>query len=150
MTLKELSEKHSSIPWLELFNHVFNSSGIVIDETEVVIIEDTEYIKKLEELIEITPKRVLANYLAWKVVQSSLEYMPSEFRKLEADFSNQVHGTAQSPDRPSKCVSEVMKAFPIAISAMYVRMHFDQGIKDDVNEIVLNIKKQTKRNLEKV
>ncbi|XP_031781394.1 neprilysin-2 [Nasonia vitripennis] len=150
MTLKELSKNYPSIPWLELLNHVFNPSGVIIDETEVVIIEDLEYITKLEKLIEITPKRVIANYLVWKVVQSSLGYMPSEFRVLEADYLNQVNGRTQTPDRASKCLTDVMKAFPIAVSAMYVRENFDQSIKDDVSEIVSNIKKQTKRNLEKI
>lgn len=150
MTIEELSQKYPKIPWLKLINKVFNLSGIRVNNNETVTVVDLKYLSAVEKLIQITPKRELANFLAWKLVEQALAYMPQALRQIASAFTNEVSGTTRIMNRESWCLNEIMEAFPISLSAMYVRKYFNNDIKEKVTEILHNVKNQIKKNLEQV
>ncbi|XP_014208534.1 neprilysin-2-like [Copidosoma floridanum] len=150
MSIRDLSRKYPSIPWLNLLNKMFNPSGVFVNDTETIFVADLDYIPKLEYLLKATPKRVVANYLAFYLTHVTLMYMPERLRQAVLDFNNVVEGTKQSMNRESWCLNEIMEAFPISVSAMYVRKYFNKDMKDSVLELVKNIKDQSKKRLKEV
>ena len=150
MTVQMLSQKYPSIPWLRLLNKIFNPSGITIDNNETVYVADLKFISEIEKLIKDTPKRILANYLAWNMIQKVLMYMPKKLRSLSTNFVNIEQGTKRVMNRESWCLNEIMEGFPISLSAMYIKKFSNKKIKSNISEIAQNIKNQIKSNLEKV
>ncbi|XP_058805565.1 neprilysin-2-like isoform X2 [Phymastichus coffea] len=146
ISIRELSFKFPSIPWLELLNKILNPSGIFINDTEEVYLEDPNFIVQIVKLIDITPKRVLANFLSWRITQITLMYMPKKLKKVATDFRSIIDGTKKTMSRMYWCLNEIMEAFPVSLSAMFVRKNFNQRIKYTINEIVENIRNETRKN----
>ncbi|XP_031783498.1 neprilysin-2 [Nasonia vitripennis] len=150
ITIEELSKKYPRIPWLKLINKVFNLSSILINNNETVTVVDLNYLSAVEKLIQTTPKRDLANFLSWKLVEQALAYMPRTLRQIASAFTKEVSGTTRIMNRESWCLNEIMEAFPISLSAMYVRKYFNNDINEKVTEILHNVKNQIKKNLEQI
>ncbi|XP_031344638.1 neprilysin-2-like [Photinus pyralis] len=119
-----------NIPWLEYLNSVLNIPNVVIKPSYVIMVEHPSYFSELEKLLNNTPKRVLANYLMWKAVESSIPYITEKLEQFEC-----------STFRWPKCVSLTLESMPIAISALYIRKHFHEDIRQEVTEMISNIKK---------
>lgn len=150
ITIGELSKKYPSIPWVTLLNKVFNPSGVFLDVTEKVHVTDPKFISELEKLIESTPKRVLANFLAWHVASLTFMYMPEKLREISLTFASQMDGTKKTMNRVSWCLTEIMEGFPISLSATFVKKYFNKQMKENIFEILVNVKNQIKKNLEEV
>ena len=80
-TLKELSGGEG-LPqsWTDYVQKLFNfgDKKIDIEDTERVIIEDTNYYKMLSSVLQTTKKKTLANYAGWKIVLASLNHIESK------------------------------------------------------------------------
>ena len=142
VTVNDLSKNYPSIPWYELFNKVLSSSGIFIDSSEIIIVDDFKFIADLEELINVTPKRVIANYLTWQSVQNVLSYLPYKFQKIFDKFTNIVKKTTETKVRAYECLKEVQESLNIPLSIMYVKHNFNQPMKNDIFNIFQNIKSE--------
>lgn len=150
ITIRRLSEKYPSIPWLKLINEVLNLSNVRVDENEVVILNDLKFISEVVKLIARTPKRVIANYLMWQVVYDSIDYLPDAFLDRKLVFSRVVSGVKERKHRSYTCVRDVMDGFSISLSALYVRRYFNKEIRENVLELVQNVKNQFRKMLEEV
>ncbi|RWS24374.1 endothelin-converting enzyme 1-like protein [Leptotrombidium deliense] len=68
-TFGELQGNITAIPWLKMFNEIFSLVDEKIDENEPIFVQNAHhYFKQLGNILDETPKRTLANYVAWKVV----------------------------------------------------------------------------------
>lgn len=56
MTIAQLQETYTSIPWLEYINSIM-SPFIVVDDKEIVNVIVLDYLKNFEKVIKRTPKR---------------------------------------------------------------------------------------------
>lgn len=66
-SIEQLQEEYPDINWIEYFNGCTRDL-VPIDKNEVVIVVDTDYLKLLTEILNVTPKRVVANYMGWRLV----------------------------------------------------------------------------------
>ncbi|XP_031344636.1 neprilysin-2-like isoform X2 [Photinus pyralis] len=130
ISVSELQQIVPYIPWLEYLNSVLNIPNITIKASQEIIFEHPIYFSDLEKLLNNTPKRVLANYLMWKVVELSIPYITEKLEQYEC-----------STFRWSTCVSLTLD------SALYVRKHFHEDNKQEVTEMVSNIKKEFAKNV---
>ncbi|KRT83254.1 Peptidase, partial [Oryctes borbonicus] len=71
MTLSDLERKHPFIPWTRYINLILGYHATVTPE-EVVCVSVPGYIADLGKIMEKTSKRVLANYLLWRIINSSV------------------------------------------------------------------------------
>lgn len=67
MTVQELQANYPYLNWLEYFN-VQLQNETQIDQNETVIVLDKSYLQRLGSIMELTPKRTIANYFAWRLV----------------------------------------------------------------------------------
>ena len=149
-SIKDVTQKYDKISWLNILNRIVNPSGISINENEHIEIQDVEYVTEIAQLINDTPKRVLANYQIWQQISMLVDYMPLKFEERKLQFRSVTDGVQSMSKRENRCADKVIGALPVALSAMYVRKYFNKKIKDNVNNIVQNIKYQVKENLEAV
>ncbi|XP_058792656.1 neprilysin-2-like [Phymastichus coffea] len=137
-TLKQLQSDYSYIPWSEYLNELA-SPQFHIELTDEVIVKDLGFLESLSQLISNTPKRVLANYLFWRVVEESADYMNDHVRKVKAKFEVSLTGKNKQQSRDVECITYVLNNIPVASGAMYVRKHFDEksitGVKRIVNDV---------------
>ncbi|XP_014221470.1 neprilysin-2-like [Trichogramma pretiosum] len=139
ISIKDLSNKYSAIPWLKVINDTL--SEIVIDETEIISVVNADFLPKLEDLLKTTPQRVIANYLGWQIVRSILPFSPRDFRNSVQEFQAKIDGAKKSIDFPSQCLNEIMQLFPIAIGSMYIRRNFNKQMISNVSDMIEHLRR---------
>lgn len=149
MTVKELNKKYPSISWKEYLNQNL-PSNIKIDENEFVTVLTPKYIENLEKLINKTPKRILANYLIWRVVQSSGLYLTDNIRQKALNYLKAITGETKIKERWKECIEIIQDKMPIAMSALYTRNYFDKNVKNHTQDLVREIYKQFYKILENI
>lgn len=105
MTIGELQNKYNYVPWLDYAKkHITN---VTITKEEVVMVMSPTYFKNLENVLRLTPKRVLANYMMWHTVSSVVSFLPKHIRDLEVRAMQKIIGTHGKPSRWNECTQKV-------------------------------------------
>lgn len=105
MTIDKLQENYPSFSWLRYINTILADNDI--KSSEIVILQSPGYIKSLEKLLITTPRRIVANYIFWRVVENSVSFLSSKLRVRLLDYSRSVSGTIALPPRWRECVAVV-------------------------------------------
>ena len=117
------------------------SKGIDISLKEKVNIKDRFFFGNLTELIRNTDPRTIANYMAWRVVESQMNNLNQAARNLKEAFDREVKGTNRLPPTWKRCVkksgfnSYQRRKLAAGAGSMYVRKHFDLEEKRDLGEM---------------
>lgn len=104
-TIQDLQTVYPYVNWLEYFNNNFH--GILnFDQSEEVIVIDTNYLNRLNGLLESTSNRTIANYFAWRLVYFSSELMNDVLHNRQRQFFGQNHITPKT--RLNKCIKKTI------------------------------------------
>ncbi|KAJ8668517.1 hypothetical protein QAD02_010180 [Eretmocerus hayati] len=139
-TIRELSEKHPSIPWLEYINTLLAPVASVTEDDFVSIAHPN--IKQFEELIEKTPKRVQANYALWRVVYDAVDYLTYEIRSKKLIASLRAQSPVRQEDRWEKCTKEVTNSISLAVGALYSKKSKNRISKEMLTEMFFNLRQE--------
>lgn len=91
------------IPWVEYINALL-PNGLRVDENEVINIRVPTFFEKLGKLLEQTPKKVIANYLMWRITAYSSKFLTEELRKRQLLYSSVLSGEQEQEPRWEHCV----------------------------------------------
>lgn len=94
------------------------------------------FIKNYTKFIEDTPKRVLANYVGWRLVQSSLEFMNQEMRNALLKFQRSALGKEDFDQRWKLCALLTQSAAAVATGSLYVEGYFKEDDKKSAVDLV--------------
>ncbi|KFM73677.1 Endothelin-converting enzyme 1, partial [Stegodyphus mimosarum] len=100
-TIKKLWDEVPQIDWLRYFNGLLNDE---IDEKETLIYEDPDFVSRFADFINKTEKRVVANYMMWRVVQESLPRLSEDWRILVHEFHSVISGKRKEEPRWDTCL----------------------------------------------
>ncbi|XP_048836249.1 endothelin-converting enzyme-like 1 [Brienomyrus brachyistius] len=137
LTLRQLQKIAPSIYWKRLLDRIFHEN---FSEDEEIVVLATEYMQKVSEIIKTTSKRVLHNYMLWRVVVALSEHLSVAFRDTIHEFSREIDGTERQLDRSRLCLTQANKHFGMALGALFVQEHFSSHSKAKVQELMEDIK----------
>ena len=149
MTIKQLSENYTSIPWKEYFNAILEPN-VAVDEDEIVIVEVPSFFTKFEMLMVQTPKRVQANYVMWRATAASVSYLNDEIRRRQTQYKMERSGKVEREARWKECMTVTSNHLSHSISALYIRKYFNEEGKKAANEMVFGIFQAFQKILKKV
>ena len=149
MTIQQLSENYTSIPWKEYFNTILEPN-VEVDEDEIVIVNVPSFFKEFEKLMAQTPKRIHANYVMWRAVADSVEYLSDEVRRRKLKFLTEVIGKAEREARWKECVDFTSKNLQLSVGALFVRKYFNEEGRKGALEMVFEIRQTFESILKKV
>ncbi|XP_042901081.1 neprilysin-2 isoform X3 [Parasteatoda tepidariorum] len=138
-TLPQLQELVPGIDWPKYFNGLLNDP---ITENETMIVSVPKFLKKFGELIATTDKRIVANYMLWRVVAQSLTMLSKDWRALAQEYSSVITGKSQEEPRWEQCLSSLSGSLGIALSSYYVKHYFKGDSKHRAMELVKYISKE--------
>lgn len=134
---------------LKYFNQLLPDVSQVT-EGETIIVYDVPFFEQLEELLKVTPKRAIANYIMWRVAADSTNYLTDKLRKRQLEYAMAIIGQQTEEPRWKECTDLVTSNFEIAVSALYVRKYFNQDSKAVALEMVNTIKDEFEQILKKI
>ena len=147
-TISQLQDEFPYNDWLSYFNSILPPEAQV-DANETVDVGDYSFFEKLGDLFEKTSSETLANYIAWRVMKASVDYLPKAYRDREFELNKSYNGMTQPKPRWEECIAKALDLFPFALSGLYIRKHFREDAKAKALEMVMNIKSEFKAMLEK-
>ncbi|XP_075999480.1 endothelin-converting enzyme-like 1 [Genypterus blacodes] len=137
ITLKQLQRIAPSLHWKRLLDRIFHEN---LSEEEEIVVLATDYIQKVSDIIKATSKRVLHNYMLWRIVAALSEHLSTAFRSTIHEFSREIDGTEQQLELGRLCLTQANKHFGMALGALFVQQHFSSQSKTKVQELVEDIK----------
>lgn len=169
-TIKELQKKYPYNHWVDnllffnkfsyilwtFFSHqltYFNEilpSVSQVTEDETIIVYDVPFFDQLDELLQKTPKRAIANYIMWRVAADSTNYLTDKLRKRQLGYAGALIGQQSEEPRWKECTDLVTSNFKIAVASTYVRKYFNQDSKAVALEMVNSILDEFEEILKKV
>ncbi|KAF5303211.1 hypothetical protein FQA39_LY10124 [Lamprigera yunnana] len=138
VTVRELQEKFSDLPWLEYINNVLPQAEISSNESLILV--SPKYTSELLKLINQTTKRVQANFAIWRAINDQIPYLTDNLIQHQLNFHHVLIGVTQKQSRWKECVDEVAKGLPLLTSALYVRKYFNNEAKENALEMITYIK----------
>ncbi|XP_056296697.1 endothelin-converting enzyme-like 1 [Pseudoliparis swirei] len=137
ITLRQLQRIAPSLHWKRLLDRIFHDN---FSEDEEIVVLATDYIQKVSDIIKTTSKRVLHNYMLWRIVAALSEHLSTAFRSSIHEFSREVDGTEQQLQPGRLCLTQANRHFGMALGALFVQQHFSSQSKAKVQELVEDIK----------
>ncbi|CAO1339723.1 unnamed protein product [Diamesa hyperborea] len=130
-TNKKLKTLHKRVLWMEMFSKSFFTNDLKFNETL-----DANFIQIYYEFINNTPKRTLANYVGWRVVQSSLSFMHKGIRDAELRFQKNALGKEDFEQRWKLCAALTQVEAPVSTGSLFVKGYFTKDDKTAAVELV--------------
>ncbi|XP_055324267.1 neprilysin-2-like [Sitodiplosis mosellana] len=147
-TLKQVQQMYPFIQWVEYINALLPPS-LSVDENEVIVVSVPSYFESLGQLLQDTPKRTIANYMMWRVIDFSSFFLTDEIRGRQLVYSTVVSGEQEQLARWKECTDitsgnmEVTSgSLSIAVGALYVRKYFRQDSKAAALDMVNGLRKE--------
>ncbi|XP_018009275.1 neprilysin-2-like [Hyalella azteca] len=135
MTVAELQDRVPSIPWLTYINNLLSPFITITEHEEVIVIVPT-YMEDLEKLLLETPKRVIANYMMWRLSAATISYLSEDARDLQLAYSKKITGTGKRKPRWKECMGVVSSSLPLAVGKLYAEKFFKKDAKAAADEMV--------------
>ena len=165
VTLQELNDGKYNLDraaqptsWVDYFQGIlqdaskFNTGGvteegIIVTENEKIIIRNPDYFKRVLTLINETDSKIVANYMAWRVVKTSMKYLNQAAQDIKQKYDKAKTGQAEKKVSWKRCVkSSGFNQYDYdkgagAASSMYVRKFFKPEEKKVMLEMIAYIRK---------
>ncbi|XP_041118960.1 endothelin-converting enzyme-like 1 [Polyodon spathula] len=147
ITLRQLQRIAPSLHWKRLLDRIFHDN---LSEDEEIVALATDYMQKVSDIIRTTPKRVLHNYMLWRIVAALSEHLSTPFRNTIHEFSHEIEGTEQQLELGRMCLNQANKHFGMALGALFVEEYFSSASKAKVQQLVEHIKHSLDRRLQEL
>ncbi|CAM6031901.1 unnamed protein product, partial [Sphagnum compactum] len=132
MNISEVTRLAPKTSWTIYFESLLRNN---VTENEQIIVNVPTFIQKVDALIAETDRRVLANYMLWRVVLQSFATLGKKWRELAQEYNTVITGQAREEPRWEQCMSSLTGSLGIALSSLYVRHNF----KGDSKHIALDM-----------
>ncbi|XP_055352436.1 membrane metallo-endopeptidase-like 1 isoform X2 [Paramacrobiotus metropolitanus] len=128
------------LDWLRYFNlSMPDDVEPSVTWEELVIVNELDYFNKFLKLMHNTTQRTVANYIAWRVVQSVVWDMDSRFREVYNKYRNVLYGTSMEKARWRSCVGVATGYFDMAVGKLYVEDSLKNGSRTEAEAMIDDI-----------
>ncbi|XP_050527946.1 neprilysin-2-like [Daktulosphaira vitifoliae] len=143
-----LTNSYPKVPWKEYINRLIcRADNICVHDNQKIMVIMPSYLTGLEVLLKFTPKRVLANYLIWRAVESSVAFSNRRLRDRQLLLQEDLFGRIARGPRWVECVNVVSSVVDLAVSSMYVNNFFNLKTKKSSSKMVENLREEFYRTL---
>uniref|UniRef100_A0AC35U6Q2 Neprilysin n=1 Tax=Rhabditophanes sp. KR3021 TaxID=114890 RepID=A0AC35U6Q2_9BILA len=139
-TIHDLDGFFDGINWLTFFKTIIPAevNYDVSSETNIIVTE-IEYLRKMNEFFKKTEKRIIVNYVMWRIVQTYSKVLDERFETVKQELSKTMSGQETKPPRWKGCIATALGYLPLAIGSVYVRDHFHPSDKEEAMVMISNL-----------
>ena len=124
-TVGAFSLYYPNMPWEEYLNSFL--SGIVKVNDEEVL-EINVFFEGIYQLLKVTPPRILANYLTWRVILDSIIYIRHDgLIKSRLNVLSAKYGITKYPPRCEFLISNIFFEFYLSNSINFFKLNCTDG-----------------------
>ncbi|KAJ1527249.1 hypothetical protein ONE63_008774 [Megalurothrips usitatus] len=130
----------SEVRWLDVLRGMLPGTGVLVDPSERVVVRELDFVQRLVALLDRTPRRVVANYMWWRLVRAMSGDMTAAIRRLAFEFDRALIGTLEDSPRWKDCVQRASSLLGLAVGYEYVARHFDDAAKQSAVALVRDLR----------
>ncbi|XP_043651287.1 neprilysin-2 isoform X1 [Drosophila teissieri] len=149
-TTAQLQAGYPYVQWVDYMNALL-PEGLNVAEDEMINLSVPSFFEDLGKLLARTPKRVIANYMFWRIHGFSVGFLSEEFRKRQLEYATALSGRQEQEARWKECVDiatssmdeiceEDFYSLGISVGSLYVGKHFHKDSKANALEMVNEIR----------
>ncbi|XP_067638908.1 neprilysin-1 isoform X2 [Eurosta solidaginis] len=135
LTLSELQQQVPQLNWTIFLQTVLGSNNVLMPD-EVLVSYAMPYLIEMGKILETADRRVLHNYIIWRLVMSIMAHMIDEYQRERIEFRKILLGVQSERMRWSQCVEWTNKKLGLAVGALFIRDNFNQQSKDTALEMI--------------
>ncbi|XP_031331522.1 neprilysin-2-like isoform X2 [Photinus pyralis] len=139
ISIEKLQESYPKINWLKLVRNVVNHPSINITNSEQVVLQVPKYVEELQELLEKTPKRTIANYMFVETVDTFVPYLYERLRLKRSLYHTTPKLDLSSKARMSDCKRITVVGIGLEFDHLYVKKYFNEQTKQQAEDLAQNI-----------
>lgn len=91
MSIKQVQEAYPYLIWIDYLTNMLPDS-VTIDENEIINVRVPSFFQAFGELLDRTPKETIANYMFWRIAESSSYYLNDQLRMRRFSFARHFSG----------------------------------------------------------
>ncbi|KAJ8981669.1 hypothetical protein NQ317_017290 [Molorchus minor] len=137
LTLKELKTLVPQIHWLEYFRSFLD---VEITEEENVVAYGLSYFVEMGKIIAVTDRRIIHNYVLWRLIMSLSTHMVDEYQRERVEFRKILQGVLSERHRWSQCVEWTNKKMGMAVGALFIKENFNHESKETALQMIHTIR----------
>ena len=122
---------------MELLSPSYLSNSSKINETW-----DGGFVQRYYDFIQQTPNRTIANYVGWRIIQISTDFMHVEMRTASLKFQKSTFGKQDLDQRWKLCAILTQNTASVSTGSLYVDNYFTKGDKISAVTLVDNLLKE--------
>ena len=130
----EVKELAPNLPITELATH------LGVQDAPFVVVTDPEALKKASELYQENNLEALKALLQYRVIAHYSDYLSEDLIAAKAQYEGVANGTVDIPATDVLAQSAVEENFSDMVGKVYVKNHFSEKSKADIQAMVQEIK----------
>uniref|UniRef100_A0A1Y1MPR4 Peptidase M13 N-terminal domain-containing protein n=1 Tax=Photinus pyralis TaxID=7054 RepID=A0A1Y1MPR4_PHOPY len=139
ITVLKLQNEYPNTNWKKYIKYILDIPGFQVSDDDIVVLRIPKYLNDLEDLLQETSKRVQANYIMWRVLLSTTQYLNVQLRNRRLEFYKEVYGEQRSKSLWKECVTNTILNFWESLSNLYMRKHSHNQAKRTINTMFTKI-----------
>lgn len=145
MTIGKLMKDAPGYPWMNHLSTIFAKNTLKDDEE--IIVPALPYLQNMTRIIKETPKRILANYIVWNVIQDEVSFLSKPYRKARTQYRERVLGSKGQKKRWKTCVTFTNELLGDILGSAYVEHHFTKKSKKMAEDMIVEVRNAFKDNV---
>lgn len=143
VTLADLNKNAGQIDWVAFFTYMFDQNTIT-ENTQVILLEK-DYLYRVNDYIKSLGQdqnRIMNNYITWRLAQAYAPKLSWDYIHANRVFYVALTGRTEFLGRFRACLQDVKGRMGVALSALFVRDHFADNSKNQV-DLLFQMVRQT-------
>lgn len=149
MLAKDLSSLAPNIDWQKYLSSLLQDEQLDLNVDEVIV-KVPSFIKSIDQLLINTEPKIIANYMMWRIVRHSMSGLTKRWRELAHSYSTVTTGRQIEEPRWEQCLGSLEGTLSTALSAFYVKNHFNSKSKSNALEMVEYIRSEFLKILDEI
>lgn len=148
MTIDKLLKDAPGYPWMHHLSSIFSNETLKGDEE--IIVPALPYLQNMSKIIRETPKRILANYIVWNVIQDEVSFLSKPYRDARTQYRERVLGSKGQKKRWKTCVTFTNELLGDILGSAYVEHHFSKESKKMAEDMIIEVRNAFKDNVNSI
>ncbi|CAM9519070.1 endothelin-converting enzyme 2-like [Lampetra fluviatilis] len=144
-TINELQKEFPFLNWTLYLSGLFSNGTY---ETQPLIIDSIPYFQKLSDYVKKSDPKTLTNYALWMLIQKMIPSLDYRFRKAALIMAEAIDETTEPVRRWEFCMDLADKSLTYALGEIFAMKEITAKRKDDVKNMIKNMKDAFKDNLD--
>ncbi|XP_078493279.1 phosphate-regulating neutral endopeptidase PHEX [Ciona intestinalis] len=138
-TIDQMMVEIPGIDWLRLFSLMIISHPI--NGNTHMEVWNQQFLHNVIALIDRTDKRVVQNYMVWRIVKHRILNLSHKFLVRYSQYKQILYGTKVLPTREHKCTQQLMFTMKGATGNLFINKYFSPAKKRAAHLMFDNIRK---------